>query len=539
MPTASSFDYVIVGAGSAGCVLANRLSEDPACRVLLLEAGGEDTNRNIHVPAAFYKLYGSACDWNFRTVPQARLDGRELYQPRGKVLGGSSSMNAMIYIRGHQADYDGWAARGCVGWDFGSVLPYFRRSEDQQRFRDRPEHGVGGPLTVSDPRSAHPLSRAFVRAGEELGYPRNDDFNAGSQEGFGLYQVTQRGGRRCSTAMAFLRPARPRANLEVWTDALARRVVLREDEADGVEVERAGETFVVRAAREVILAAGAFGSPHLLLLSGIGPAAHLREHGVEVVAELPGVGENLQDHLICGASRRSRRRDTLDTAEAVPRVWRSLFDYFVRRAGPLTSNIAEAGGFVRSSPELCAPDVQYHFGPGFFLEHGRRNPEDESGYSAGGLVLTPQSRGEVRLNTPDPHDPPRVDPRYLSDPEDSDLRRMVWAFRLTQRLLDAPAFAPFDAGPFEPERVLESEEEIVTFLRAHAETLYHPVGTCRMGTDAQAVVDPELRVRGVARLRVVDASVMPTIPRGNTNAPVIMIAEKAADLLRRRPAPVL
>ena len=531
MPDAPLFDYVIVGAGSAGCVLADRLSASGEHRVLLLEAGGEDEDKNIHIPAAFHKLFESPSDWNYWTEPQAGLGGRRLYQPRGKTLGGSSSLNAMIYIRGHRADYDGWAEAGCDGWGWDDVLPYFVKSEDQQRYEDDPAHGTGGPLVVSDQRRPHAVTRRFVEAGVELGYPENEDFNSGEQDGFGLYQVTQKGGARWSAARAYLQPARSRPNLEVWTDALAHRVVVEDGRATGVEVERGGERQRVRAERETVVAAGAFGSPHLLMLSGIGPAEHLRPLGVEVVLDAPGVGENLQDHLVHGVARRTTDRDTLDLAESLARVGKNLFDYVVRKTGPFTSNVGEGGAFVRSSPELGAPDVQYHFAPGFFLSHGARNPAGESGYTVAGLVLTPESRGTVRLAGPDAREKPLVDPRYFTDERGEDLRRSMWAFRLGQRIADAGAFAEVNAGPYEPERVLASDDEIAPFLRAHSETLYHPVGTCRMGTDAEAVVDPDLRVRGVQALRVVDASVMPTITRGNTNAPTIMIAEKAADLL--------
>ncbi|MDT0631636.1 GMC family oxidoreductase N-terminal domain-containing protein [Rubrivirga sp. S365] len=541
----STFDYVIVGAGSAGCVLADRLTASGEHTVLLLEAGGEDEDKNVLIPAAFHKLFEGPSDWNYRTEPQEDLGGRRLYQPRGKMLGGSSSINAMIYIRGHAADYDGWAEGGAEGWDADAVLPYFLKSEDQQVHTGDPAHGTDGPLVVSDQRSPTSLTDRFVEAGVELGYSRNDDFNSGGQEGFGLYQVTQKGGQRWSAARAYLHPARRRPNLTVWTDALAHRVVFETPGGDGqggtratgVVVERGGEAVTARAAREVILAAGAFGSPHLLMLSGIGPAAHLKAHGVEVVLDAPGVGENLQDHLVHGVTRHTTDRGTLDAAESLRHAGRNLLTYLARKTGPFTSNVAEGGAFVRSSPDLEAPDVQYHFAPGFFLGHGTRNPPGESGYSVAGLVLTPASRGTVRLGSADPRAKPLIDPRYFSDEAGEDLRRSIWALRLGQQIADADAFADVNAGPYEPERVLTDDAEIGPFLRAHSETLYHPVGTCKMGTDDRAVVDPALRVRGVAGLRVVDASVMPTLTRGNTNAPTIMIAEKAADLiLERAPA---
>ncbi len=525
MTSASTFDYIIVGAGSAGCVLANRLTASGEHTVLLLEAGGEDADKNIHIPAAFAKLFETDSDWNYKTEPQEHLAGRRLYQPRGKTLGGSSSLNAMIYIRGHAADYDGWAASGARGWDADSVEPYFERSFGPQA--DAEHHA----LHVSDQVSPNSHTQRFIEAGVELGYPRNDDFNHGDQEGFGLYKVTQKEGARWSAARAYLQPARQRPNLTVWTNARALRVATEAGRATGVHVDRDGERVTAHAAREVILASGAFGSPHLLMLSGIGPAEHLKEHGIDVVHDLPGVGENLQDHLAHVVSRRSNAKDTLDLAEAVVRVGKNLFDYFVHKRGPFTSNVGEGGAFVKSDESLDAPDVQYHLAPTFFLGHGSRNPAGVAGYSVAGLVLTPESRGTVRLGSADARAKPLVDPRYFSDARGEDLRRTVWAFRLGQRIADARAFADVNAGPYEPERVLTSDEEIIPFLRTHSETLYHPVGTCKVGVDDQAVVDPDLRVHGIRGLRVVDASIMPTVTRGNTNAPTIMIAERAADLI--------
>ena len=535
LPDTSSFDVVIVGGGSAGCVLANRLSASGRDRVLLVEAGGADTNNNIHIPAGFAKLFRGAEDWNVRTVPQRHLNGRRLYQPRGKVLGGSSSLNAMIYIRGTRHDYDRWEAAGCTGWGWDGVEGSFKKSEDNARGPSE-HHGAGGPLSVQDLRAPSELSREFVEAGVELGYPRRDDFNAGEPDGFGPYQVTQRGGARASAAKAFLEPAKGRPNLSVETGVHALRVLFEDGRAAGVVVEQGGQERTVRAARETILAAGAFGSPHLLMLSGIGPAAHLAEHGIPVRVDAPGVGSNLQDHLACGAAFSTSHTGTLDVAEALKHVGRNLYQYLVHKSGPFSSNVGEAGGFVRSDETRVTPDVQYHFAPGFFLEHGFRNPKGRAGYSILGLVLDPASRGTVRLASADARDHAAVDPNYLS--EEDDVRRSVWAFRLTQRLGEAAAFAAHRTGPFEPERHLDTDAEITAFLRAHAETLYHPVGTCAMGTGPAAVVDPELRVRGTAGLRVVDASVMPTIVSGNTNAPTIMIAEKAAEMILER-APAL
>lgn len=519
------YDYILVGAGSAGCVLANRLSEDPGLRVLLLEAGGPDDKREIAVPAAFSKLFKTPYDWAYETEPEPHLDGRRLYWPRGRTLGGSSSINAMIYIRGAHADYDTWRDLGNPGWSYADVLPYFKRAENQRR-GPSDHHAVGGPLDVSDLRYVNPLSRAFVEAGVALGWPRTDDFNGASQEGVGIYQVTQRRGQRHSAAAAYLRPAGGRPNLTVWTGAQATRVLFDGTRATGIEFTRGGATERAEAAREVILCGGTVNSPQLLLLSGVGPADTLRAQGIPVIADLPGVGENLQDHALIGVAYACTQPITLMTAERAD----NLLEYLLFRRGKLSSNIAEAGAFVKLDPAAPAPELQYHFAPAFYMDHGFTRP-DGHGFSLGPTVLRPKSRGRIALRSRDPLAPPAIHGNYLAD--DSDLRLLIEGIRLSRRIVRA--------HPFDPYRGLEylgpqgdDDAAITAYIRERLETLYHPVGTCKMGTDPLAVVDPELRVRGVDGLRVVDASIMPTIISGNTNAPTIMIAEKAADLLKER-----
>ncbi|MFC9594035.1 GMC family oxidoreductase [Streptomyces sp. NPDC056944] len=511
------YDYVIVGAGSAGCVLAARLSEDPAVRVALIEAGGPDTAQEIHVPAAFPQLFKSGLDWDLDTDPEPGIGGRRAYLPRGRVFGGSSSINAMIYIRGSRADYDGWAAAGATGWSYDEVLPYFKRAEDNERGADD-HHGVGGPLTVSDGRSGHPLASAFVRAAEQAGHKANDDFNGETQFGVGRYQLTQRDGLRCSAAVAYLHPALERPNLTVLPSALAHRVVIEDGRAVGVEVERDGTVEVIRAGREVILSAGAYESPKLLMLSGVGPAAALAPFGIDVVQDLP-VGQGLQDHYM---TLLNFRTDTESLIGAATAENAALLQSEGR--GPLTSNIGEAGGFFRSRPELDAPDVQFHAAPVLFHQEGLGAPV-EHGLSFGPCVVAPTSRGSVTLRSPRPDAAPRIVHNYLTTADDRDA--IVAGIRIALDIAEQSAVADLVTEPFDVP-ASDSDADLLAWAQRSGQTLFHPTSTCAIGS----VVDPELRVLGVQGLRVVDASVFPSVPRGNTNAPTIMAAEKAADLIK-------
>ncbi|MFR9768347.1 GMC family oxidoreductase [Nocardia sp. SC052] len=510
------YDYVVVGAGSAGSVLASRLSEDRRVQVAVIEAGPQDTADEIHLPVAFPSLFKSPLDWDYDTEPEAGLQFRRAYLPRGRVVGGSSSMNAMIYIRGARADYDGWAAGGADGWSYDEVLPYFIKAEDNERGKDA-YHGVGGPLAVSESRSRHPLGDAFLRAAEQAGHLRNEDFNGSTQLGVGRYQVTQRNGMRCSAAVGYLHPAASRPNLTVITGALAHRVVIENGRATGVVIGRDGSTEVIQARREVVLAAGAYGSAHLLLLSGVGPAEQLSAFGIEVVRDLP-VGRNLQDHLSVFLNYRTDR-ESLMTA-LTPENLALLQE---QGRGPLTSNIGEAGGFIETRGGLAGPDIQFHMAPVLFHGEGM-GAATEHGYAFGPCLINPTSRGEVTLRSASPGTAPRIHHNYLQTEEDR--QSVIAGLRSALGIADQPALRELTTGEFSTPTG-DSDAELLDFAARTAQTLYHPTSTCAIG----AVVDPRLRVLGLRGLRVADASVMPSVVRGNTNAPTIMIGEKASDMV--------
>lgn len=523
MPT---YDYVIVGAGSAGCVLANRLSEDPDVSVLLVEAGGPDTNDLIHIPAAFGALFRTDQDWDHSTVWEPHCANRRIYLPRGRMLGGSSSINAMIYIRGNPADYDEWAAMGCDGWSYADLLPYFLRSEDNERGASA-VHGVGGPLRVSEGRARSETAGAFLEAAQACGIPANPDFNSGTQDGVGWYQVTQRDGRRGSTAVSYLHPVEDRPNLTVETHVHVVKVTTQGGRATGVVGLRLGRPLEFTAAREVLLCGGAYNSPQLLMLSGIGRAVEFEQLQIEPVAEVPGVGMNLSDHANAGLIHRTPTEASLFGA-----LNDENLGAWMAGEGPLTSNIGESGGFIRTREGLAAPDVQFHFVPAIFGQEGLM-PGDGHGLTLAACVLKPRSRGFVALGSPDPTAKPVISHRYYDDPED--LATLVAGVRTAMEIVRTEPLARY-VGEAIAAPASDREEDIVDHIRHTTQTLYHPVGTCRMGAedDELAVVDSACRVRGVAGLRVVDASVMPTVPRGNTNAPVIALAERAADLIAGR-----
>jgi choline dehydrogenase-like flavoprotein len=516
------YDYVIVGAGSAGCVLANRLSADPGVSVALVEAGGKDNKQEIHIPAAFSKLFKTPYDWNFSTTPQKHLGERELYWPRGKTLGGSSSINAMMWVRGHRADYDGWRL---PGWSYDDVLPYFQRAERRVGSNNGGVYGTGGPLWIEELRDPNPLSEAFQRACAEFGMNRLGELNEPDNTGYAPTPVTQHRGRRWSAADAYLHPAKGRANLTLVTGGLATRVTFDGNRATGVTYHDAsGATREIAAKREVILAAGAIGSAHLLMLSGVGDPDALTAWGIPVVAASPEVGRHLQDHLAAGLITHTPTPVTMVDAEKIGQVLR----YLTMRKGMLSSNVAEVVAMIHTREGLDAPDVELIFAPVPFLDHGFTTPPGH-GITIGVILLQPHSHGAITLASADPTAAPLIDPGYLT--EDEDVARMIAGLRVARTLTQTSALAPHVGDPMRPERWLDDDAELAAALRDYAETLYHPTGTCRMGADDAAVVDADLRVRGVSGLRVADASVMPQIIRGHTHAPTVMIAEKASDLI--------
>jgi choline dehydrogenase len=521
----TAYDFIIVGAGAAGCVLANRLSADRQHRVLLLEAGLPDNKKEIRIPAAFSKLFKTEYDWNYSAIPQPGLRGRESYWAKGRTLGGSTSINAMMYLRGVADDYDRWEAMGNPGWGWKDLLPYFRRSECNSRGSSE-WHGDRGLLHVEDLRDPNPLSYAFIEAAQAIGIPYNPDLNGSQLDGVGWVQVTQHHGQRWSTADAFLRPAMGRANLQVLTEVQCTRVLMRDRRAVGVEYLLEGILHKVTATRAVILSSGTVGSTQLLLLSGIGPAEHLRELGIDVVINLPGVGQNLQDHVATAVVRGCTQPLSMLDANSPM----ELAKYLLLRRGKLTSSVLEAAAFLRTMPNLVAPDLELQFAPVVFYDYGLA-PVTEHGMTIGPTLIAPRSVGTMRLRSPDPLDHPLIDPQYLSDPEGHDIQVLIAGIRKAQAIFAAAPMKAYLGASIMPKRAIEGDREIEDYIRSNADGWWHPVGTCRMGTDSLAVVDPTLCVREIAGLRVVDASVMPAIGRCHTMAPTIAIAEKAADLI--------
>ena len=525
----AEFDYVIVGAGSAGCVLANRLSANGNHSVLLLEAGPKDTNIWIHVPIGYGKLFKEkSVNWMYQTEPEPGLGGRQVFQPRGKVLGGSSSINGLLYVRGQHEDYDRWRQRGNIGWGYDDVLPYFKKAENQQRGADD-YHGSGGPLSVSDWRHDDPLSEAFVRAAVETGIPFNPDFNGATQEGAGFFQTTTRRGRRASSAFSYLRPARNRGNLHIETSALAQRIIFEGKRAKAVEYRQNGSLRTARARKEVLVSSGAYNSPQLLQLSGVGPADLLKTHGINVVLDAPGVGNDLQDHLQVRIVTRCAQPITLNDVVNHP-VKRMMAGvrWALARSGPLTIAAGTSGAFFKTNPRLASPDIQIHFIP-FSTDKMGEKLHPFSGFTASVCQLRPESRGSLKIRSADPSAPPEIRINYLAT--ETDRAAFIDGIRILRKILAAPALKAYCVDEVYPGAEVTSDEDVLDFCRKTGSTVYHPTSTCRMGNDPLAVVDQRLRVRGIDGLRVVDASVMPDLMSGNTNAPTIMIAEKASDMI--------
>src|SRR5690606_4040774 len=523
---AMEYDYIIVGGGPAGCVLANRLSEDASVKVLLLEAGGSDWNPLFHMPAGFAKMTKGVASWGFETVPQKHLKNRVLRYTQAKVIGGGSSINAQIYTRGNAADYDLWAGEdGCTGWDYRHVLPYFKRAEDNQRFNDD-FHSYGGPLGVSMPSAPLPICDAYIRAGQELGIPYNPDFNGREQAGVGFYQLTQRNRRRSSASLAYLSTIKDRKNLTVHMNAPVRTIELEKTRVTGVTL-MSGE--VLRANREVIVSSGAIGSPKLLLQSGIGSADHLKKLGVNVKHDLPGVGENLQDHLDLFVIAECTGDHTYDGVAKLHRTLGAGLQYILLRSGPVASSLFETGGFWYADPDARSPDIQFHLGLGSGIEAGVEKLKN-AGVTLNSAYLHPRSRGTVRLASSDPAAAPLIDPNYWSDPHD---RKMsLEGLKIAREIMQQDALKPYVMAERLPGPKVVTDDDLFDYACANAKTDHHPVGTCKMGTDAMAVVDLDLKVRGLEGLRVCDSSVMPRVPSCNTNAPTIMIGEKGADIIR-------
>jgi choline dehydrogenase len=524
-----SFDYIVVGAGSAGCVLANRLTASGKHRVLLIEAGGEDRNLWIHVPIGYAKLFTDARhNWLYNSEPEPELGGRQIIQPRGKVMGGSSSINGLLYIRGQAEDFDHWRQLGNAGWSFTDVLPYFRRAEDQERGEDE-LHGVGGPLAVRDVSEPHPLCEAFIDACGEAGIPRTDDFNGASQEGAGYFQFTTRKGRRWSTARGYLAPARKRGNLAVVSNALTTRILFEGRRAVGVEYRKDGATHTARATAEVILSSGAFNSPQLLQLSGVGPADLLRDHGINVIADMKGVGADLQDHYQARVNYRSKTRNTINDmmGSLTGRVAAGL-RYALLRKGFLTIGAGYAGAFAKTDPMMATPDVQFHFIL-FSADSVGQKLHSWPGFLTSVCQLRPESRGFVRIKSADPAQAPAIQPRYLTAQADRDC--MVAGMKLLRRVMSQPAIMRYIDEELAFGQKIQRDDDYLEYVRQRGTTVFHPTSTCRMGSDVTAVVDERLRVHGFTGLRVADASIMPTVVSGNTNAACVMIGEKASDMI--------
>lgn len=521
---ADRYDYIVIGAGSAGCALAARLSEDADKNVLVLEAGPADENQYIHIPAAFPNLFQTPLDWAYTSTPQEHSDGLQLYMPRGKVFGGCSSINAMIYKRGNPVCYDAWGADN-PGWSHADVLPLFKRSENNERGADD-SHGVGGPLNVADLRDPNPVSLAMVEAAVEAGYPAQSDFNTGTeQEGFGLYQVTQKDGMRNSTAVAFLHPALERDNLAIQADAHVQNLIIEDGRCTGVRFKAGDEMHEVFADAEVILSAGSIGSPQILMLSGIGPRAHLEEMGISVLHDLPGVGQNLQEHLMAPVAHVCTQPVTL--AHALEPEQAELLG---KGMGLLTSNIGEGGGYLTVMKDAPAPDLQFHFAPTWFISDGAGNPTDSEGFTILPSLVGTKSVGEITLASANPDDAPLINPNAFAEPQDLEI--LVEGVKIARKIMASPALDDFRGEERFPGPAVQTDEDIRNYLRGNSQTIYHPVGTCKMGSDDMAVVSADLKVHGIEGLRVADASIMPTIVNGNTNAAAIMIGEKCSDLIR-------